>query len=86
MSWEKEDSLRRKVRTARERRAFKDSVEIVLSAKEGQEAVRMQREAEQTQLPQPVTSPGKHLSGQEPHKSSSRIIRHVRDGRSEREP
>jgi hypothetical protein len=38
MSWEQEDSLRRKVREACERRAFKESIDSVLSAKEAQAA------------------------------------------------
>ncbi len=51
MSWEQEDSLRRKVREARERQAFKHSIESVLYAKEAQAALSTRRKAEQDQLP-----------------------------------
>lgn len=85
MSWEQEDSLRRKVREARERRAFKDSIESVLSAKEAQGAIRTQREADQGQLRQDKAERSKQPTGQGAQKDNSRIIRHVRDGRPERE-
>ncbi|WP_284948291.1 hypothetical protein [Acidisoma cladoniae] len=85
MSWEQEDSLRRKVREARERRAFKDSIESVLSAKEAQGAMRTQREVDQGQLRQDKAERSKQPPGQGVQKNNSRIIRHVRDGRPERE-
>ena len=50
MSWEQEDSLRRKVREARERQAFKDSIKSVLAAKETQAALLGRREADQDRL------------------------------------
>ena len=50
MSWEQEDSLRRKVREARERQAFKDSIESVLTAKDAQAALLARREVEQDRV------------------------------------
>jgi hypothetical protein len=85
MSWEHEDSLRRKVHEAHERRAFKDSIESVLSAKEAQGAIRTQRETDQGQLRQDKTERARPQPGQASQKDNSRIIRHVRDGRPERE-
>lgn len=86
MSWEQEDLLRRKVRETRERRAFRNNIETVLSAKDAQGAVLTQREAEQARRRQPTPDLERQRAGVESQKTNSRIIRHVRDGRSEQEP
>ena len=89
MSWEQEDSLRRKVREARERQAFKDSIESILSAKEAQGAIRMQHEIDQGLLRQEKPAHKRQQDerfGKGPQRDNPRIIRHVCDGRSEREP
>jgi hypothetical protein len=91
MSWEQEDSLRRKVREARERQAFKESITSVLSAKEAQGAIVTQREAGQAQLNQDKAErEGQRLAQAEVAKDQrqtdgSGVIRHVRDGRPEKE-
>jgi hypothetical protein len=92
MSWEQEDSLRRKVREARERHAFKESITSVLSAKEAQGAILTQRETADAKLNQDrAEREGQRLAQAElakadqRQKESLRIIRHVRDGRPERE-
>jgi hypothetical protein len=92
MSWEQEDSLRRKVREARERQAFKESIKSVLSAKEAQGAIVTQREAGQAQLNQDKAKRERQqlaraeaAKADQRQKGSSRIIRHARDGRPERE-
>ena len=88
MSWEREDSLRRKVREARERRAFKDSIETVLSAKEAQGTIRTQREAEAGQVRQDKvarqTQREEHFD-KKPQASNTRTNSLVRDGRPGRE-
>jgi hypothetical protein len=92
MSWEQEDALRRKVREARERQAFKESITNVLSAKEAQGAIVTQREAGQAQLSQDKAEREQQrlaraevAKADRRRKDSLRIIRHVRDGRPERE-
>jgi hypothetical protein len=92
MSWEQEDALRRKVREARERQAFKESITSVLSAKEAQRAIVTQRQAGQAQLNQDKAERERQRLAQAElakadrrQKESSRIIRHVRDGRPEKE-
>lgn len=85
MSLEQEDSLRRKVREADERRAFKDSIQSVLSAKEAQDAIRTQREAEQARLRREKVAHEREQLSKRPRKGGSRIIGPVRHGRPERE-
>jgi hypothetical protein len=92
MSWEQEDALRRKVREARERHAFKESITSVLSAKEAQGAILTQREAGQAKLDQKKAERERQrvaraevAKADQRQKESSRIIRHVRDGRPESE-
>ena len=88
MSWEQEDSLRRKVREARERQAFRADIKSVLMAKEAQEALVARREAEQGRVRQERVDRDqqrRERAAGEPEKDRSRIIRHLRDGRPERE-
>jgi hypothetical protein len=92
MSWEQEDALRRKVREARERHAFKESITSVLSAKEAQGAIRAQRETDEGQVRHEKAEREKQRLAQAElakadrrQKESLKIIRHVREGRPERE-
>jgi hypothetical protein len=91
MSWEQEDSLRRKVREARERQAFKDSIESVLTAKDAQAALLARREVEQDRVRQDRVDHERQRREQaerekaEQQQSMPRIIGHLREGRPERE-
>jgi hypothetical protein len=85
MSLEQKDSLRRKVREARERQAFKDSIASILSAKEAQAALLARRETRQDQLRQDraIREQQRHEPANvEQQKGRPRIIRHMREVRA----
>ena len=67
--------------------SFKESIESVLSAKEAQGAIRMQREIDQGSLRQEKAADKRQQDerfGKGPQRDNPPIIRHVRNGRSER--
>jgi hypothetical protein len=92
MSWEQEDSLRRKVREARERQAFRADIKSVLNAKDAQADLLKHREVAQERIRQERAERDKarlektdQEKAERQQKSSPRITRHVREGREEKE-